>query len=87
MFKETIQSAGLTIIEGAKILGISRPTFYNWEAGVQPRVQIQYRAACHAAALLKKAIEAGRLPLRDTTLPSSERLAAVRRILKEISTV
>lgn len=85
MFKETIQKAGLTIIEGAKVLGISRPTFYNWENGVQPRVQIQYRAACHAAALMQKAIDCGRLPLRDTTMKPAEKVAAVKRIMKEMS--
>lgn len=85
MFKETILEAGLTIIEGAKLLGISRPTFYNWEGGVQPRVQIQYRAACHAKTLLQKAIAAGRLPLLDGTMKPAERLAAVKRIMKEMS--
>jgi len=85
LFKETIQKAGLTIIEGAKVLGISRPTFYNWENGVQPRVQIQYRAACHAAALLQKAIDRGRLPLKDTTMKQLEKVAAVKRIMKEMS--
>ena len=87
VFKETIVKAGLTIIEGAKVLGISRPTFYNWENGVQPRVQIQYRAACHAAALLQKAILHGRLPLKDTTMKSAEKLSAVKRIMKEMNTV
>lgn len=85
LFKETIVNAGLTIIEGAKVLGISRPTFYNWEHGVQPRVQIQYRAAYHAAALLQKAIDCGRLPLKDTALKPIEKIAAVKRIMKEMS--
>jgi len=85
LFKETIRKAGLTIIEGAKVLGISRPTFYNWENGVTPRVQIQYRAACHAAALIQKAIDRGRLPLKDNALKPVEKIAAVKRIMKEMS--
>ena len=85
MFKETILKAGLTIIEGAKLLGISRPTFYNWENGVTPRVQIQYRAACHAQALLQKAVDCGRLPLKDSSMKSAEKLGAVKRVMKEMS--
>jgi len=87
LFKETITKAGLTVIEGAKVLGLSRPTFYNWENGVQPRVQIQYRAACHAAALIQKAIDRGRLPLKDTTLTPVEKIATVKRIMKEMTRV
>lgn len=83
-FRAIIQSAGLSISEGAQALGLTRPTFYKWEQGAKPRVAIQYRAACHAAKLIEKAVACGRLPLKDPTLKTAERLAAVIRIMQEM---
>lgn len=84
-FRDSLTRAGLSVNEGVKIIGISRPTFYNWEKGVTPRVPIQYRAVTHACLLLDKAVAAGRLPLMDRTMSAKERVAAVRRIIKEVA--
>lgn len=78
-----LECSQITITDIADITTISRTSYYRWKDGKPASDRIRVNAAYVTAQRLEQAIKDGRLPLRTRIPDKKERLATLRRIIRE----
>lgn len=80
----TIEKAGVSFTDFARITKISRETLYRWKGGGTVKDMLRLDLAYTYALRLEKACRAGRLPLVNK-LKAEQRLKMLRTIIAEMS--
>lgn len=82
--RELLQQSGVNNSELAAIMHVGRMSVWRWQHGVQPKQELT-RVTCEKiVGLLRKAIDAGYLPLPED-VRHSERIGLIKRILKSLA--
>lgn len=81
--RKTLDAAGVTVTEAAKLINVHRVTVHGWIRGVEPRSQMVKNVAERILSLIAKGTELGKLPLKE--VPHAERLRLLRKILRELT--
>lgn len=83
--KDTLNEAGISQVEFALMMKVSRTTMYKWAAGTSNPANFIAPRVRKALALVRKATQMGLLPA-DTALPNKdnreERMMAIQTALK-----
>lgn len=78
-----LECSQLTITDISELTSISRTSFYRWKAGQPASDRIRINAAFITAQRIEQAIKDGRLPMRARISNKQERLAVLKRIIRE----
>ena len=78
-----LECSQITITDIADITTISRTSYYRWKDGKPASDRIRINAAYITAQRIEQAIKDNRLPLQARIPNKKERLAALRRIIRE----
>ena len=78
-----IEYSQITITDLAELTNISRNTYYRWKDGKPASDRIRVNAAYITAQRLEQAIKDKRLPLQTRIPNKKERLATLKRIIRE----
>ena len=81
--RDTLDAAGISVVEAAKLINVHRVTVHGWIRGIEPRSPMVKNVAEKILGLITKATQAGKLPLKE--VPHSERLRLLRKILRELA--
>ncbi|UCE98731.1 MAG: hypothetical protein JSV82_05945, partial [Planctomycetota bacterium] len=79
-----LEKAKISLVDFQTLTDISRTTLYNWKDGKPATDRLRVNFALTMAARVEKALDHKKLPLKNK-LKKDERIAALRRIIKESS--
>jgi transcriptional regulator with XRE-family HTH domain len=79
---DTLDAAGVSMTDFAKLTAISRTTLYAWRRGANVADKLRLQVAFNYAIRLDRAVEGSRLPLIDKLSPP-QRLKVLRQIIAE----
>lgn len=80
---DTLERAGISLSEAARLLPISRATLHNWKAGKTDGDPLRVSLVHQYTLLIGKAVDQKRLPL-STDIRFADRVTATKTILKDI---
>lgn len=78
---ETLKEAGLRVTEVSQLMRVSRPTVSNWYRGAHDPHSLVERPLNKLVDAVKRAMEAGELPLPPTVVGSAARWDYINEVL------
>jgi predicted transcriptional regulator len=81
---DALDASGVSISDFAKLTGCSRVTLHKWKRDVNTPIRdaLRLKIALTTAMRIKRAVDAGKLPLKDTYLVT-QRLKVLQSIIAQ----